>query len=1098
MNSQHATFGKSILYSGLFFLLTIGNFACAQNKTAEQPQLLVQYSNRTAISKIAFSEDGRRLAIADRSGFIVLRDLATQLNFAGIQLQSQEINFIKFEENKLFVCGDFGLEIINIASKSATIEKAIASPYLYHYVLVNSDYYFVGQNGKLQSIAKDELRHRPQPNFKQHYDGKKQIYYLIPNGSQLLMLGRNELEKFDLNGKKLISTQKINYNLGMYHTVSSAKGDLIMPAYEKMPMAFTNLDEKPQYTIPSSYKLEKVKVPKHKVGEMGIKMAFAINNQNGTIYVAEEWSAAAINEQGILALGDYNGDVVLYDPLRHRILSNIPSSTNVNQLIAVSHRSNLLAVAAGNTKTSAVKIISLKDGKTLYESEEVNFDVAKMEFTKDDSALIIFYPNRTIHKIDVKGKVFVKSTLNGGIITAESRAVGLINFEIGAGALSANLAEQDFIKKTSASTSFHFSDSTKFKVTLIRSESLPPNKMPSAQKVNDLLRQFELDKEPALQDQMDKDLFVMKAINYEEARFDAAIRTAQVNAIKAKKLYQSLRQSNGESIAIKSPSDDFQIDLPERARGLWIHQDRSTVYVIGAQTLYSYRFANGQLSQSSLKFRKQGEVINYRFDLPNDRLFLLNGNKIEVIDLKLLRSQFSLYSFTGSTLYQTPSNYYFSSNKIPQMAFEYQGDLLQFDQFDLRYNRPDKVLQVMGSTDTALISAYYKAYEKRIRRLGVDTTLFQNSYSIPKADFKNRTTILPDQKIPLLSLHIVAQDDETVLTSFNVWVNETPLFGAKGINLKNRGIKTLDTIVSIILSDGDNSIETAVTNSNGIESLRRVLLVNYEPANTKPSKVYFIGIGANTYANKDFNLNWSVKDIKDLAEQLKMRFAQQLIVDTLYNENVTVANIKALKQKLLQTDVDDKVIIAYSGHGILAKNYDYYLSTYQINFDSPNENGLPYEDLETLLDGLSARKKLLLIDACHSGEIDKGDQQPAILLDSLNKNFVTKGGVVIGKSKATVGLRNSFQLMQELFANLRRGTGATIISAAAGHQYALEKHALKNGVFTYAVLEYLKSQRESWISALKSHVYTRVMALTAGLQVPTARTETNLFDWSIY
>ena len=53
---------------------------------------------------------------------------------------------------------------------------------------------------------------------------------------------------------------------------------------------------------------------------------------------------------------------------------------------------------------------------------------------------------------------------------------------------------------------------------------------------------------------------------------------------------------------------------------------------------------------------------------------------------------------------------------------------------------------------------------------------------------------------------------------------------------------------------------------------------------------------------------------------------------------------------------------------MLSKEFDYYLSTYAVNFNNPEENGLPYDELENLLDGIAARKKLLLIDACHSGD----------------------------------------------------------------------------------------------------------------------------------
>ena len=43
--------------------------------------------------------------------------------------------------------------------------------------------------------------------------------------------------------------------------------------------------------------------------------------------------------------------------------------------------------------------------------------------------------------------------------------------------------------------------------------------------------------------------------------------------------------------------------------------------------------------------------------------------------------------------------------------------------------------------------------------------------------------------------------------------------------------------------------------------------------------------------------------------------------------------------------------------------------------------------------------------------------------------------------------------MQSLFVNVGKGTGATIISAAGGMQYAQERGDLKNGVFTYSIIE---------------------------------------------
>jgi uncharacterized caspase-like protein len=87
--------------------------------------------------------------------------------------------------------------------------------------------------------------------------------------------------------------------------------------------------------------------------------------------------------------------------------------------------------------------------------------------------------------------------------------------------------------------------------------------------------------------------------------------------------------------------------------------------------------------------------------------------------------------------------------------------------------------------------------------------------------------------------------------------------------------------------------------------------------------------------------------------------------------------------------------------------------------------------------------------------------------------------------------------MQGLFVNVGKNTGATIISAAAGNQFALERDDLKNGVFTYSLLEAMNKYPSMKISELKKIVGERVEQLTKGLQKPTSRNETIAVDWSL-
>lgn len=446
---------------------------------------------------------------------------------------------------------------------------------------------------------------------------------------------------------------------------------------------------------------------------------------------------------------------------------------------------------------------------------------------------------------------------------------------------------------------------------------------------------------------------------------------------------------------------------------------------------------------------------------------------------------------------QIPSGFYQTTPEAAKLLHYVTKDLkvITFEQLDVKYNRPDKVLEAIGNTDTALIKSYRKAWEKRIKKLGIDTTAFRDGYSVPECDFIDRDNIEYEQKSGNLSLHIKGNDSTYKLDRFNIWINEAPLFGQRGISIKRRNRNDFDTTVTVKLSQGENRIETSITNVNGTESYRMPLVVNYTPAVKEKEALHFIGIGMDKFADSKYNLQYSTKDIRDLSVKLKLKYGAAITIDTLFNENVSVSSIKALKQKLFTSSVNDKVIVAYSGHGMLSRDYDYYLSTWSVNFDRPEENGLPYDELENLLDSIPARKKLMLIDACHSGEVDKDD---LVTLNATSDSLIKGLKPVAYKKEGHLGLKNSFELMQSLFVNVGKSTGATIISAAAGTQFALERNDLKNGVFTYSILEAMNKYPTLKISELKKIVGERVEELTKGLQKPTSRNENITVDWELW
>lgn len=461
-----------------------------------------------------------------------------------------------------------------------------------------------------------------------------------------------------------------------------------------------------------------------------------------------------------------------------------------------------------------------------------------------------------------------------------------------------------------------------------------------------------------------------------------------------------------------------------------------------------------------------------------------------------------LYSFAlldeERYIYKLPSGYYMSSAEGAKQVHYVTAkqEVISFEQLDAQYNRPDMVMQAINPGQTGLINAYKKAYSKRIRNQGLDSAFISRPGKLPQLEIANRPTIKFTQLNGRLALHLKS-DKGHAITSVNVWVNSVPVFGTNGLNLSRAMGSVFDSTITIDLSAGTNKIEASVATRSGLESLRVPLYVNYSPAKKPGMKVYFVGYGIDEFKDRKQNLKWCVKDIRDMTALLKKKWGAQLVVDTFFNEQVTTKNILLLKKKLAAASIHDKVIVAFSGHGLLSASYDYYLSSYVTNFKNPASGGIPYEALQNLLDDCPARQKLLLLDACNSGEVDK--EELAGETNAGNNEVselprTTKGNELLSRA---AGPKSSFEWMQLLFSNTAKGSGVSILSASAGTQSAQENDQFGNGVFTYALKEANKKGIKS-LSGIKTYVTKRVSELTNDRQKPTARGGMSEMDWELW
>jgi WD40 repeat protein len=469
----------------------------------------------------------------------------------------------------------------------------------------------------------------------------------------------------------------------------------------------------------------------------------------------------------------------------------------------------------------------------------------------------------------------------------------------------------------------------------------------------------------------------------------------------------------------------------------------------------------------------------------------------------------------GNYVVATPDYYYLASKGgLQGVAFRMGLRAYPFEQFDLRLNRPDIVIERLGSAPPETIASYRKARQKRLRKMGFSEDMLKPDFHIPEV-------VIASQGIPIstaeqaLSFTVKATDSKYELDRLNVYVNDVPLYGIEGIPLRSKKTQSIEQDIRVALANGKNKIQVSALNVQGAESLKQTYTVTYSGPQKKPD-AYLVAIGVSSYQNAKYNLKYAAKDATDLTSSYRERLSGSgkygnVHVLTITDDQATKANILKAKELLKKTQVDDLAVVFLAGHGLTdEKEENYFFGAHDVNFKKPQEGGVPYEEIDNLLDRIPALQKLLLIDTCFSGEIDKTETEVLVAEAASPQSdggqvkvraFTDKRGVRAAQ-RLTAG-KLTFQ--EEFFADLRRGTGAVVISSSSGDEYSYETETVKNGVFTYAVLKGLKDfaadknkDKTIRVSELQEYVLKEVPAMTLNRQNPTVRRENLENDFVLY
>ncbi|WP_108809088.1 caspase family protein [Aquimarina spinulae] len=432
----------------------------------------------------------------------------------------------------------------------------------------------------------------------------------------------------------------------------------------------------------------------------------------------------------------------------------------------------------------------------------------------------------------------------------------------------------------------------------------------------------------------------------------------------------------------------------------------------------------------NLKSGKQTFLdLNYdHFDIrQSDSLIVSSNTGLEFFskNFKKIFSKYFHKDMTSSLIIDNKLNYLNKGKGYELVSLFKNNRTYGFEQFDLKYHRPDLVIESIKETISDSIyntkELYELAYKKRVQRIGKKEKELQSDIHAPKLTITNKSLLPNKTDNQVIDIDVKAIDHRYFLKNLQISVNGI-LIRKPNHELKG---KSFSETIPLVLSNGKNKILISVINEQGTSSDQEEIHIEYvgQPIS---SDLYIVSLGVSEYQYLKNTPN-SSKDAQKIAEAFKQINTTTIKSLSLINEQVTPNNLKQISEFLSQAKENDVILFFVSGHAIQAES-EYFFCTSTSKIDNITTTGITYTDFDNLLGNTRSRNRLLILNTCYSGEVFEAN---------------------------TIKEIEAVNLMRKVFEDLKLTNGTTVISASEGTNKYYESNTKGNGIITLAILDIL-------------------------------------------